>query len=110
LPFAKTLTILTFMFGLIPILGNLISNTLTFIAALTISLGLAGVALLYLVLVHKLEYFINAKIIGHKINANAWEILLAMLIFESIFGLSGLIAAPIFYAYLKLELKDARLI
>lgn len=84
------------MFGLIPILGNLISNTLTFIAALTISLGLAGVALLYLVLVHKLEYFINAKIIGHKINANAWEILLAMLIFESIFGLSGLIAAPIF--------------
>ncbi|MCF4951475.1 AI-2E family transporter, partial [Acinetobacter baumannii] len=108
--FAKTLTILTFMFGLIPILGNLISNTLTFIAALTISLGLAGVALLYLVLVHKLEYFINAKIIGHKINANAWEILLAMLIFESIFGLSGLIAAPIFYAYLKLELKDARLI
>ncbi|EMO2545372.1 AI-2E family transporter, partial [Acinetobacter baumannii] len=104
------LTILTFMFGLIPILGNLISNTLTFIAALTISLGLAGVALLYLVLVHKLEYFINAKIIGHKINANAWEILLAMLIFESIFGLSGLIAAPIFYAYLKLELKDARLI
>ncbi|OWX64031.1 hypothetical protein A7A56_11400 [Acinetobacter baumannii] len=98
------------MFGLIPILGNLISNTLTFIAALTISLGLAGVALLYLVLVHKLEYFINAKIIGHKINANAWEILLAMLIFESIFGLSGLIAAPIFYAYLKLELKDARLI
>ncbi|OWX51054.1 hypothetical protein A7A51_12330, partial [Acinetobacter baumannii] len=38
LPFAKTLTILTFMFGLIPILGNLISNTLTFIAALTISL------------------------------------------------------------------------
>ncbi|HAV17495.1 MAG TPA: hypothetical protein DCW91_09740, partial [Acinetobacter nosocomialis] len=104
------LTILTFLFGLIPILGNLISNTLTFIAALTVSLGLAGVALLYLVLVHKLEYFINAKIIGHKINANAWEILLAMLIFESIFGLGGLIAAPIFYAYLKLELKDARMI
>lgn len=97
------------MFGLIPILGNLISNTLTFIAALTISLGLAGVALLYLVLVHKLEYFINAKIIGHKINANAWEILLAMLIFESIFGLSGLIAAPIFYAYLKLELKRCQI-
>jgi len=83
---------------------------LTFIAALTVSLGLAGAALLYLVLVHKLEYFINAKIIGHKINASAWEILLAMLVFESIFGLGGLIAAPIFYAYLKLELKDAGLI
>lgn len=83
-PFRQNLNHSYFLFGLIPILGNLISNTLTFIAALTVSLGLAGVALLYLVLVHKLEYFINAKIIGHKINANAWEILLAMLIFESI--------------------------
>ena len=97
------------MFGLIPILGNFNFKYFNFYCGLTISLGLAGVALLYLVLVHKLEYFINAKIIGHKIT-NAWEILLAMLIFESIFGLSGLIAAPIFYAYLKLELKDARLI
>lgn len=50
------------------------------------------------------------KLIGTKINANAWEVLLAMLIFEAIFGLSGLIVAPIFYAYIKLECKDAGLI
>ena len=79
-------------------------------SGLTISLSVAAIALAYLVIIHKLEYFVNAKIIGTKINANAWEVLLAMLIFEAIFGLSGLIVAPIFYAYIKLECKDAGLI
>ncbi|AOA58999.1 AI-2E family transporter [Acinetobacter larvae] len=110
LPFAKTLTILTFIFGLIPIVGNLVTNTLITLAGLTISLTVAIVALSYLIIIHKLEYFINAKIIGSKIHAQSWEVLLAMLIFESLFGLPGLIAAPIFYAYLKIELKQADMI
>ena len=110
LPFAKTLTILTFIFGLIPIIGNLITNTLITVAALTISVGLAIVSLAYLIIIHKLEYFINAKIIGTKINATAWEVLLAMLVFEAIFGITGLIIAPIYYAYLKLELKQQQMI
>ena len=74
-------------------------------AGLTISVSTAGIALLYLIFIHKLEYFINAKIIGTKIHAASWEVLLAMLVFESFFGLAGLIVAPIFYAYIKLELK-----
>ncbi|WP_343595129.1 AI-2E family transporter [Acinetobacter sp.] len=110
LPFAKTLTILTFIFGLIPIAGNLISNTLIIISGLTVSLPVAGAALVYLVVIHKLEYFVNAKIVGGKIDAKAWEVLLAMLVFESIFGFGGLIAAPVFYAYFKRELRDAGLI
>ena len=63
-----------------------------------------------MILIHKLEYFINARIIGIKIHAASWEVLLAMLVFESLFGLTGLIVAPIFYAYLKLELKEAGMI
>jgi len=110
LPFAKTLTILTFIFGLIPIVGNLVSNTLITLSGLTISVAVAVTALSYLILIHKLEYFINAKIIGTKIRAKSWEVLLAMLLCESIFGLAGLIVAPIFYAYLKLELKEAEMI
>ncbi|WOE30924.1 MULTISPECIES: AI-2E family transporter [unclassified Acinetobacter] len=110
LPFVKTLTILTFIFGLIPIIGNLITNTLITVAALTISVSLAIVSLAYLIIIHKLEYFINARIIGTKINASAWEVLLAMLIFEAIFGITGLIVAPIYYAYLKLELKQQNMI
>lgn len=110
LPFAKTLTILTFIFGLIPIVGNLLSNALIVLSGLTISLPVASSCLIYLVVIHKLEYFINAQIIGTKINARSWEVLLAMLLFESIFGLSGLIAAPIFYAYIKLEFTKAKMI
>lgn len=110
LPFAKTLTILTFVFGLIPIMGNLVSNTLITLSGLSISVAVAVTSLSYLVIIHKLEYFINAKIIGTKIRAKSWEVLLAMLVCESIFGLAGLIVAPIFYAYLKLELKEAEMI
>jgi predicted PurR-regulated permease PerM len=57
-----------------------------------------------------LEYFLNAKIIGSQINARAWELLSAMLIMESLFGLPGVVAAPVFYAYIKTELVAAHLV
>jgi predicted PurR-regulated permease PerM len=56
------------------------------------------------VLIHKLEYFVNARIVGAQIRARAWELLLAMLSMEAAFGITGLIAAPIYYAYVKDEL------
>ena len=110
LPFTKTLIVLTFVFGLIPILGNLISNTVIFIVSLSQSLMVALAALGYLIVIHKLEYFLNARIIGNHIQAKAWELLLSMLILESAFGIPGLVAAPIFYAYLKAELSEKGLI
>ena len=110
LPFAKTLVTLTFVVGLLPILGNLISNTVIFIVSLSHSLGVAFAALAYLVVIHKLEYFLNARIIGSQIRAKAWEMLLAMLFLESAFGIPGLIAAPIYNAYLKSELRDKGLV
>jgi len=36
--------------------------------------------------------------------------LLAMLVLEHLFDLSGLVIAPVLYAYLKAELKQARLV
>ncbi|MDI3238004.1 AI-2E family transporter [Acinetobacter ursingii] len=110
LPFAKTLVILTFIFGLIPVVGNLISNTLVILSAISISFTAATIAFIYLVSIHKLEYFLNAKIIGQRINANAWELLIAMLFFQAVFGLAGLIVAPIYYSYFKNEMKQAGLI
>ena len=110
LPFTKTLILITFVAGLIPILGNLISNTAICVVALSQSLFLALGVLLYLVVIHKLEYFLNARIVGSQIQARAWEILLAMLVMEAAFGIPGLIAAPIFYAYAKDELASRNLI
>jgi predicted PurR-regulated permease PerM len=57
--------------------------------------------------IHKLEYFLNARIVGSQIAARAWELLLAMLVMEAAFGIPGVVAAPIYYAYLKRELSDA---
>ena len=57
-----------------------------------------------------MEYFLNARIIGHHIQASAWELLVAMLTMEAAFGLYGVVAAPVFYAYIKIELIAHRLV
>jgi predicted PurR-regulated permease PerM len=110
LPFTKIMIAVTFFAGLIPILGNLISNTVICLIALSVSPVAAATALGFLVVIHKLEYFFNAHIIGTEIKARTWEVLLAMLVMESVFGLAGLIAAPIYYAYLKDDLSAQKLI
>jgi predicted PurR-regulated permease PerM len=109
LPLRKTLVV-TFVAGLLPVLGNLISNTAIVVIALGVSLPAAVASLVFLVVVHKLEYFLNARIVGRHIHAAAWEILAAMLALEAIFGLPGVIIAPIVYAYAKAELTDQGLI
>jgi len=110
LPFTKTMIIVTFLVGLLPVLGNLISNSVIVIISLSHSLHVAAGSLVFLVVIHKLEYFVNARIIGGQIQARAWELLIAMLVMEAAFGLQGVIAAPIFYAYIKKELSDRELI
>jgi len=110
LPLAKALIGATFVVGLLPVVGNLISNTLIFVVALSISLWVAVAALAFLIVIHKLEYFLNARIVGTMIRARAWELLIAMLLMETLFGIAGLIAAPVYYGYLKRELAAARLI
>jgi len=104
LPLVKTMIAVTFIAGLLPVLGNLISNTVIVVVSLSVSPYVAAGSLAFLVIIHKLEYFVNARIIGSRIKARAWELLIAMLVMEACFGLAGLIAAPIYYAYLKDEL------
>lgn len=104
LPFAKTLIVITFLAGLLPVVGNLISNTVIFLVSMSLSFSVAVASLVFLIVIHKLEYFLNARIVGARINAKAWEILIAMVVFEAAFGIPGLIAAPILYAYVKQEL------
>ncbi len=110
LPLTKTMIVVTFLAGLLPVIGNLISNTIIFVVSLAHSPNVAMSSLGFLVVIHKLEYFLNARIVGAQISAKAWELLLAMLVMESAFGLPGLVAAPICYAWLKDELKTRRLI
>jgi predicted PurR-regulated permease PerM len=107
LPLTKTLIAITFIVGLLPVVGNLISNTIIVVVSLSHSSHIALFSLLFLVAVHKLEYFLNARIVGGQINARAWELLIAMLVMEAMFGLPGVVAAPIVYAWIKRELENA---
>ena len=110
LPLTKTLIVVTFLAGLLPDIGNLISNSIIVIVSLGQSLEIAMASLLFLIVIHKLEYFLNARIVGTQIRAHAWELLLAMLTMEAAFGVMGVVAAPIYYAYLKSELTNKGLI
>ncbi|MDQ9169301.1 AI-2E family transporter [Oxalobacteraceae bacterium R-40] len=110
LPLSKTMVLITFIAGMLPVLGNIISNTVIVVIALSHSLQVALMALAFLIAIHKLEYFLNAKIIGAHINARVWELLAAMLTMETLFGIPGVVAAPVFYAYVKQELADRGLV
>jgi len=110
LPLTKTMIVVTFIAGLLPVVGNLISNSIIVVVSMAYSTSVAISSLSFLVIIHKLEYFLNARIVGSQIHAKAWELLCAMLIMESAFGLPGLVAAPICYAWLKDELTSRELV
>jgi predicted PurR-regulated permease PerM len=107
-PLAPTLVGLTFFGSLIPIVGNLLSNTAITVAALTVSVWLGVASLVFLIVIHKLEYFLNARIVGGRTNVPTFAMLAAMLVLESGFGLGGLVAAPIYAAWLTRELREGR--
>jgi predicted PurR-regulated permease PerM len=110
LPLVTVLIPLTFVTGLLPILGNIISNTAIVLISLGVSPKVALGSLAFLVVIHKLEYFTNAHIVGGEVQARAWELLSAMVLMEAIFGIAGLVAAPVVYAWLKEELQAAKMI
>lgn len=106
LPLTKTMVLVTFLVGLLPVVGNLISNTVIVLISLSYSWQVAASSLAFLVVIHKLEYFFNARIVGGQIKASAFELLSAMLVMEALFGMPGVVAAPIFYAYFKSEFNS----
>ena len=109
-PFRSTLILVTFVCGLIPVLGNLISNTVITILSVGVSVATAFASLAFLIIIHKLEYLTNSRIVGGQTDSQAWEILMAIIIGEAAFGVGGVVLAPIVYAFVKRELTDRGLI
>jgi predicted PurR-regulated permease PerM len=105
LPNAALVIPITFLCGLVPIVGNLLSNTIIVFLAFTMSLKMALVALVFLIAIHKLEYFLNSKIIGDRIRNPIWLTLLALIIGERLMGIPGMVLAPVVLNYLRLELS-----
>lgn len=105
LPYVKTMVLVTFLCGLLPVVGNLISNTLVTVLALSVAFPAAVVALGFLIVSHKLEYLASASIQGHEVGASVWELLIALFAMETLFGPIGMVFAPIGYAFIKAELR-----
>ena len=103
LPYPRMVLIATFLCGLLPILGNLLSNTLIVGIALTVSPKLAVMSLAFLVVLHKSEYFLNSKIIGQRIQNPMWLTLLGLILGERLMGVPGMILAPVVLHYIKVE-------
>lgn len=93
----------TFFCGLLPVIGNLISNTIIVAIGFTVSPQKALEALVFLVVIHKLEYFLNSKIIGARIRNPIWLTLLGLVLGEKLMGIPGMILAPVLLNYLKVE-------
>lgn len=110
LPYTPALITLTFVAGLIPIVGNLLCNAVITLVGLSVSPVAAAACLGFLILIHKAEYVINAKVVGQRTHMGVWELLSVMFVAESVFGPAGLVAAPLFYAYLKKELEARKLV
>jgi predicted PurR-regulated permease PerM len=102
-PFSPLLLGLAFLCGLIPIVGNLISNTVIVGVGFSISPKSGLVALAFLITIHKLEYFLNSKIIGRRIDTPMWLTLIGLLVGERLMGISGMILAPVLLHYIKFE-------
>jgi len=104
LPYGGIVIPLTFICGMLPIVGNLISNTLIVgIAFGLVSPQMALGALVFLVIIHKLEYFFNSKIIGARILHPMWLTLVGLILGEALMGIPGVILAPVILNFLKVE-------
>ena len=103
LPYAVVVIGVTFLCGLIPVIGNLISNTIIVGIGFTVSPKMALTALVFLVVIHKLEYFLNSKIIGRRIRNPLWLTLLALVLGEKLMGIPGMILAPVVLNYIRVE-------
>ncbi len=106
-PLSLTLVAVTFFAGFLPIVGNLISNTAIIVASLTISAWLGLASFVFLLVVHKLEYFLNAHFVGSRIRMPPYALLTSMLVLEASFGAPGLVAAPVYCAWFIRESREA---
>jgi predicted PurR-regulated permease PerM len=103
LPNVAVILGVTFLCGLLPVIGNLVSNTIITAIAFTVSPQTAVFALIFLVVIHKLEYFLNSKIVGDRIRNPVWLTLVGLILGERLMGIPGMIFAPVLLHYVKQE-------
>ncbi len=109
LPHKFLMVFVVFFCGLFPVVGNLMSNSVLTINAFVTS-GMWGtvICLIMLVGVHKLEYFLNSRIIGGIVHLPMAVSLGALIFCEVLLGIPGLILAMPLMLFVRQELENIR--
>jgi predicted PurR-regulated permease PerM len=90
--------------------GNIVSNAVLVILSLGVSGSVAIASAIFVIATSKLQYVLTSRMVGGEIDSQAWEILFAIIIGEAAFGISGVVMAPIVYAFIKRELRERALV
>lgn len=107
-PYVGLLATFVFLCGLIPIVGNLVSNTVIVCVGFTITARTGLYALAFLILIHKLEYLLDSKIIGRRIECPMWLTLIGLLLGERLMGIPGMVLAPVVLHFIRVETSALR--
>jgi predicted PurR-regulated permease PerM len=107
-PNSGLLATFVFLCGLIPIVGNIISNSLIVGVGFTITARTGVYALVFLVVIHKLEYFLNSRIIGSRIKCPMWLTLIGLIVGEKLMGVPGMVLAPVALHFIRTEASAFR--
>src|SRR5207245_9013870 len=67
-PFMATLIVITFILGLVPIVGNIVSNAFLVILSLGVSGGPAIVSLVFVLALRKLQYVLPSRLEGGGVD------------------------------------------
>src|SRR5437763_4527837 len=105
IPYAPLVIGLTFLCGLFPIVGNVVSNTVIVFVGFLVSGKLSIMALIFHVVIHKLEYFLNSTILGSRITNPIWLTLIGLIVGEKLMGVPGMILSPVVLNYLRVEMS-----
>jgi predicted PurR-regulated permease PerM len=105
LPLREAVLLATLLLSFIPALGNVLANSLMVVLCLQFPPWVLVLSLIYLISVHKMEYLINARVLSSAYQASVAELLVCIVLGETLFGLPGLIILPVTYLYLKDVLK-----
>lgn len=93
----------TFICGMIPVVGNIMSNIVVVAIGFTASPAKGLGALAFLVTVHHLGFFLSGKIVGAKIRSPIWLTLVALALGERLMGVTGMVLAPVVLHYIRIE-------
>lgn len=106
MPHVHFLLLSTFLLGILPIVGNVTSNTIIVGTALMVSPQLAMFTFIFLVVSHKIEYFLNSHVMGSRTNTPVWQVLIGLLVGEALMGFTGMILAPAMLHYIREEMQS----